>query len=147
VAPLTTVVMNSVDQRRAGTASGINKAIARVAGVLAIAVFGIVMIKNFDTHLERGLAALSLPPNIVHDIRSREVELAGLKPPEGLDAHTVSTIRTAISESFASGFRMVLLCCTGLSIGSAVIAWRLVAPTAIAGTAPMSHKRGSGSAD
>ena len=95
------------------------------------------MMKNFDAHLERSLTALSLPPNIVHDIRSREVELAALKPPEGLDADTVSAIRAATSESFASGFRVVLLCCAGLSIGSAVIAWRLVAPAAIAGTTSM----------
>jgi EmrB/QacA subfamily drug resistance transporter len=132
VAPLTTVVMNAVDQRHAGTASGINNAVARVAGVLAIAVFGIVMIKSFDAHLERGLTALSLPPNIVQDIRSRAVELAALKPPEHLDAHTVSALRVVISESFASGFRVVLLCCAALSIVSAVGAWWLVAPGTIA---------------
>ena len=139
VAPLTTVVMNSVDQRQAGTASGINNAVARVAGVLAIAVFGIAMMKNFDAHLERSLTTLSLPSNTIQDIRSREVELAALKPPEGLDAHTASAIRAAISESFASGFRLVLLSCAALSIGSALVAWRLVAPATTAGTASMTR--------
>jgi MFS transporter len=142
VAPLTTVVMNSVDVQSAGTASGINNAVARVAGVLAIAVFGMVMMKNFDAHLEGQLTALSLPPNIVHDIRSREVELAALNPPAGLDADMVSAIQAAIAESFASGFRVVLLCCAGLSIGSAMVAWRLIAPAAIAGPTSMTlHER------
>ena len=140
VAPLTTVIMNSVDQRHAGTASGINNAVARVAGVLAIAIFGLVMIKNFDAQLERRLTALSLPPNVVQDIRSREVELAGLKPNEVLDAGTASAVRASIIESFAFGFRVVLLCCAGLSIGSAAVAWRLVAPAAIAKTASITRK-------
>ena len=134
VAPLTTVVMNSVDQQHAGTASGINNAVARVAGVLAIAVFGSVMMKDFDSRLKQSLANLMLPSNIVEDIRSREVELAGLEPPEGLDPNTIVAIRGAISESFASGFRLVLFCCAGLSIGSALVAWRLIAAAAIGET-------------
>ena len=133
VAPLTTVVMNSVDQQHAGAASGINNAVARVAGVLAIAVFGSVMVKTFDSQLEQRLTSLTLPPNIVQDIRSREVEVAALEPPDGLDTNTVVAIRAAVSESFVSGFRVVLLCCAGLSIASAVIARWLIGPAAIAG--------------
>jgi EmrB/QacA subfamily drug resistance transporter len=132
VAPLTTVVMNSVDQQHAGTASGINNAVARLAGVLAIAVFGTVMVKNFDSHLEHYLSNLMLPSNIVQEVRSREVELAGLEVPESLDANTVAAIRSAISASFASGFRVVLLYCAALSVGSAVLAWQLIAPPTIA---------------
>jgi MFS family permease len=127
-APLTTVVMNSVDQQHVGAASGINNAVARVAGVLAIAVLGIVMVKAFDSHLEQGLMKMNLPPNVVAELRSREVELGRLEAPQGLDPKTVTGIHEAISESFVSGFRVVLLCCAGLSIGSAVVAGWLIGP-------------------
>jgi sugar phosphate permease len=40
VSPLTTAVMNSVPDTRSGAASGVNNAASRIAGVLAIAVFG-----------------------------------------------------------------------------------------------------------
>jgi len=128
VAPLTTVVMNSVEKQHAGTASGINNAVARVAAVLAIAVFGIVMVTRFDARLEHRLTTLSLPRDTVQELRSREADLAGLKLPEVLDGETVSAIQAAISQSFLSGFRVVLLCCAGLSIATAVVAWWLIGP-------------------
>jgi len=76
--------------------------------------------------LERRLTSLALSPNIVQEVRSREVELAALQPPEGLDANTAVAIHRTISDSFAAGFRVVLLCCAGLSIASAIVAWRMI---------------------
>ena len=82
-----------------------------------------------------------LPQNIVRDIRSREVELAGLELPEGLNAHTVEAIRQAISESFISGFRVVLLCYAALSIGGVLLAWQLIPVAAIGESAPVRDER------
>jgi len=128
VAPLTTEVMNSVDPRNAGAASGINNAVARVAGVLAIALFGSVMVKVFDSNLAHRLATLGLPLEIVQQIRAKEIELAALELPNNLDTGTLAAVRQAISASFASGFRVVLFCCAGLALGSAAAAWRFTGP-------------------
>ena len=122
VAPLTTVVMSSVGQDRAGTASGINNAVARVAAVLAIAILGIVMVKLFGSSLNRSLTGQSLPPEILQYVRSNEIKLAGLDPPSGLDQSTVALIRGSISHSFVLGFRAVMAICAGLSVASAAVA-------------------------
>jgi hypothetical protein len=43
VAPLTTAVLSSVDDRHTGTASGLNSAIARTGGLIATALAGAVV--------------------------------------------------------------------------------------------------------
>src|SRR6266700_3270769 len=126
VAPLTTVVMNSVDRDHIGTASGINNAVARVAGVLAIAVLGIVMVNAFSYRLNRQLASLSLPVNVLHDIKADEIKLAGLQLPVGVDDSTRAAVRDSIGEEFVFGFRLVILICAGLSVASAAGAWLLI---------------------
>lgn len=126
VAPLTTTVMTSVEQDRVGTASGVNNAVARVAGVVAIAVLGIVMVKAFSFRFERSLSGLSLPPNALQELRANEIRLAGLPVPSGLDPSATAKIRESVQESFVYGFRVVMWICAGLSLASAAVAGRMI---------------------
>jgi EmrB/QacA subfamily drug resistance transporter len=126
VAPLTTVVMNSVNKDRVGTASGINNAVARVASVLAIAVLGIVMVKAFGSRLNDSLAHFLLPPGVLGELQANEIKLAGLQVPAGLSPSMQAAISGSIREAFVFGFRVVMLICAGLSLGSAAIAWPLI---------------------
>jgi len=126
VAPLTTVVMSSVDQDHAGTASGINNAVARVAGVLAIAVFGVVMVTAFSSHLNRSLTSFSLPSNVLREIQANETRLAALTLPTNLDENTAAAVRSAVSHAFVAGFRLVVFICAGLAVASGILASRLI---------------------
>jgi EmrB/QacA subfamily drug resistance transporter len=126
VAPLTTVVMSAVDQSRAGTASGINNAVARVAGLLAIAVLGVVMVKAFSIHLNRSLQDLNVPPAAMQELRSNEIRLAALAVPAGIDAEMAAAIRISIERAFVFAFRLILAICAGLSIASTLFASRMI---------------------
>jgi hypothetical protein len=118
--------MSSVDQARAGTASGINNAVSRVAGVLAVAVFGIVMVSAFSNRLQHSLSGLNLAPAALHQIQSSVIRLAGLEVPAGLDAQASSAIQAAIAHAFVHAFRMVVLICAALAVASAAVAARMI---------------------
>jgi hypothetical protein len=122
VAPLTTVVMDSVGQDRAGTASGINNAIARVAGMLAVAILGLVMVKLFIASLNRSLMGGVIASGILQYVRSNESKLAGFDLPSGLNSDTTTLIQVSISHAFVFGFRIVMFICAGLSLASAAVA-------------------------
>lgn len=119
VAPLTTTVMGAVEQNRAGAASGINNAVSRVAGLLAIAVFGLALFNSFNNSLDRRLDALSLSES-----DRRQVDLQRAK----MAAATVDDprVRDAIRSSFVDGFRVVLWIAVILAAASAASAALLI---------------------
>jgi len=126
VAPLTTVVMSCMGQDRAGTASGINNAVSRVAGVLAVAILGLVMTRAFQAQLDHSLTKLVLPAEIVRDIQANSTRLAAIKIPSGLDANTQQALRGAISDAFVFAFRLVMGICVILAVASAGFAARMI---------------------
>jgi len=126
VAPLTTAVMNSVPQNHAGIASGVNNALARTAGLLAIALLGIVMLDVFKSQLDRHLQESKFPPAISESLRAQSTKLAAIALPQNQDAATQQSIRRAIDDSFVSGFRVVMLIGAILATASAITALALI---------------------
>ena len=125
-APLTTVVMTSVGADRSGVASGVNNAVARVAALLAIAIFGVVMLNAFNIALDRRLDSLGLSPESRSQLDIERAKLAAMEPPPTLDLETVVSIRRAIADSFIGGFRWTLTLAAALSVLGALIAWLVI---------------------
>jgi EmrB/QacA subfamily drug resistance transporter len=126
VAPLTTTVMNSVPQEQAGIASGVNNAVSRVAGVLAIAVFGIIMLGTFNRQLSSRLEAIPLSSSSRQGIDDQRIKLAAIEIPQQIDINTGKEIRRAVDDSFIAGFRSVMLISSGLALASAATAWLMI---------------------
>jgi len=110
VAPLTTTVLNAVDEHNAGIASGTNNAIARVAGLLAIAVMGAAVSSQFDSSVSDHLATAQLSPQARHVVSSSASRpLAGRDEADELSGSERDSVGTAIEQSSQSAFHLAAL--------------------------------------
>jgi len=117
VAPLTTTVMTSIaDERYAGAASGINNAVSRAAGLLAIALFGAIAVVVFSGELDRQLAVRGAPPHVREEMSSQRLKLADATPPRDANRQVVEL---SIGDAFGKAFRINMLVAAGLAMLSA----------------------------
>ena len=115
VAPLTTAVMNSVPVNEAGIASGINNAISRLASLLSVAVFGVVLLTSFRHDLGRRLDQFHVPAGERQSIQAQRLRLAAVQTND-------PRARRAVEEAFVYGFHRIIWLAVGLSLASAVCA-------------------------
>lgn len=137
VAPLTTTVMSAVPASRAGVASGINNAVSRVAGLLAVAVLSLVMLRTFENRLMRRLEDLAVAAPLRLEIRSQFKHLAAVQLPSSLTEAERRRTRRAIEEAFVAGFRRVAAIAAGLALLAALIAGTMLE------NKPLDHSRAS----
>jgi hypothetical protein len=128
VAPLTTTVMGAVPDRFAGAASGINNAVARLAGMLAVAILGTLAVGVFEAALDRRLATSSLPRGIRHALLQEAPKLAEARVPEAAGPDVQAVLARALADSFVSSFRVVMLVAAALAVLSAVCAALTIGP-------------------
>jgi EmrB/QacA subfamily drug resistance transporter len=122
VAPLTTTVMDSVQPSQAGTASGVNNAASRIAGMVAIAVFGAVAVGVFGPALDARLHDIQVAPAIRHVLSAQTARLAEVKLPPQVTGSDREALRRAVNQSFTASFQVVMFTAAGLALLSALCA-------------------------
>jgi EmrB/QacA subfamily drug resistance transporter len=123
VAPLTTAVMNSVREEDTGVASGVNNAVSRAAGLLSIALLGILLSGVFEKKLEQGVDALGLDTGTRQQVMADRAKLASVEPPRGLSEAQGSGIRAAVGDAFVEGFRAVSRASAVVALAAVWCAW------------------------
>ncbi|EHN09687.1 transmembrane efflux protein [Patulibacter medicamentivorans] len=114
VAPLTATVLADADAHNAGAASGVNNAIARVAGLIGIAAVGVVVASSFSSGVADRLEGRPLSPAgraVVADARD-----APLSRPDvsGLPAAEARAIDDAAVASSTHSFHLGMGVSAGL---------------------------------
>jgi MFS family permease len=128
VAPLTTTVMSAAESEHAGTASGINNAISRVAGMLAIVLLGALAVGVFGAALDRRLAELQVPPEIRRALNAEVPKFAEAKVPPQIEGEQRRMLEKVLDESFVRSFRVAMLVAAGLALTSALCAGLMIGP-------------------
>ena len=119
VAPLTTTAMTAVETQHAGVASGVNNAFARVAGLIAIAIFGIVLVRAFDARVGPALDQLRLPAAARAALDREMPKLAGATIDPSLESAQRAGVQRAIDVAFVSAFRLVMMATALLALAAA----------------------------
>jgi MFS family permease len=121
VAPLTTAVINAVPARQAGTAAGVNNAVAAVANLLAVAILGATALGAYNRALDHRLAAGATPPAVAQAIADARGKFV-LEPGTTAQGEDRRLAEAAIKQSLADSIRLVMLLAAALALAGAACA-------------------------
>jgi EmrB/QacA subfamily drug resistance transporter len=122
VAPLTTIVMDAVETSHAGIASGINNAVARTSGLVAIAALGVVISTTFTASVARESQRTALSAGAKTAlVRESAVLLTGKLPVSVRGAGEIAAAHAVVRSAYADGFRTTMLASSLLALIAAAI--------------------------
>jgi len=121
-APVTVVALNAAGPEHVGVASAVNNMVARVGGLIAIALFGLVLAARFEGSLDRSLSELSLPAPAVAALMPERGKLAAAELPPGLSEGERKALHVAIEQAFVDGYRWAMAFAAVLALISTAIA-------------------------
>jgi EmrB/QacA subfamily drug resistance transporter len=127
IAPLTKSAL-AVEQKYSGAASGVNNAVARVAGLLAVALMGAVMLSIFSKQLTRSIQGAPMVSLEKQQILSQADKLGGITIPQAFSASSKNQAQSAIEDAFLSGFHVVMGVNAFLAVLAAGIAFITILP-------------------
>ncbi len=122
IAPLTKSAL-AVEQKFSGAASGVNNAVARVAGLLAVALLGAIVVSLFTAQLHNKITTSPLKPSEQQQILAQSNKLAGIELPSSFTPQTKAIAQSAIEDAFIYAFRWAMGINALLAFLSAVIAF------------------------
>jgi EmrB/QacA subfamily drug resistance transporter len=119
VAPLTTTVINAVPAHQTGVASGINNAVASLAGLLAVATFGAVALGIYDRGLDRRLPTSSASPELTQTIQSARGQFVTAPAAAMSQGNDRKLAEMIIKGALAESIRDIMLLAVILALGAA----------------------------
>jgi EmrB/QacA subfamily drug resistance transporter len=122
VAPLTATALNSVAENRVGVASGINNAVSRVAGVLAIAIFGALIAGKFASTVDGKVSGTGLSAQADQVISKAKDNPLQRPDTGGLPPAQAAEVESATAAGAEDGFHLALMTAGSLMIVGGVVA-------------------------
>jgi len=122
VAPLTSTVMGAVAEADVGVASGVNNTVARVSGLLAVAIAGLVAREAFAGRLAAELDAEALSPAVREHVLAQRSDLGDVALPAGATPSDGAAVRRASNRAVVTAFRRVCLLSFVLAVAGALAA-------------------------
>jgi EmrB/QacA subfamily drug resistance transporter len=122
VAPLTATVLDSVEERHVGIASGVNNGISRVAGLFAIAVLGAVISASFGSQLDQNLGDRPLGPAATNAVSEAKKQPLAVPSTERLPPIQAARVSSASADASTSAFHLGVLIAGLLMIAGGIFA-------------------------